>query len=76
MKVGNVVARKDGKQLRSGSEAYGGGILVSLDPFILVSEGLDMQWNTLNKEDFTVYKNMTLTDEQLQPFLKRAKLID
>ncbi len=43
MLVGNLALRKDGSQLRSGAETYGGGIVVSVNPFVLVSEGCDMR---------------------------------
>jgi hypothetical protein len=53
MKIGSIVKRKDGRELRSGSSAYGAAIVVSLEPFILVSEHADMRWSaTVKKEEF------------------------
>ncbi len=71
MKVGNIGVRKDGNMLRSGAEAYGGGIVVSFEPFVLVSESCDMRWGALDINDFEVYKNMMLSDEEMIPFLEK-----
>lgn len=71
MKAGSVAVRKDGTMLRSGSEAYPGGIIVRVDPFVLMSEGMDMTWSTLDIEDFEPYKDIVLSDEEMKPFLEK-----
>lgn len=73
MRVGSVVVRKDGNMLRSGAEVYSGAIVVSIEPFVLISEGRDMKWSTLAKEDFKSYKDMVLSDEEMKPFFERNK---
>ncbi|BCG50135.1 hypothetical protein [Ralstonia phage RP13] len=53
IKVGDIVRRNDGQNLRSGAEMYGAAICVSLAPFVLVSEHADMRWeSTVSIEDF------------------------
>ena len=74
MKIGNAVVRKDGTQLRSGCESYGGGVVVSIEPFILVSDTLDMKWVTLDIDDFEIYKDIKLTDEQMIAYIERGRI--
>lgn len=51
--VGDRVRPRLGVFLRSGSEAYGGAICVSVNPFVLVSAQGDMRWEaTIRIEDF------------------------
>jgi hypothetical protein len=47
-----------GHQLRSGCEAYEDAVVVSIDPFVLVSEEGDMRWEgTVKREDFELSSN-------------------
>jgi hypothetical protein len=52
--VGSIVRKSDGQPLRSGCQAYGGATVVSLDPFVLVSECADMRWGSLKQDEFDV----------------------
>ena len=57
---GKVVAPKRGcDPLRSGAEAYPGAVVVSIEPFMLVSEFGDMMWSTRRIEDFEVVGEAT-----------------
>lgn len=53
MKVGDfVIAKSEAHPLRSGAEWYPRAVVVSLEPFALVSEGGDMMWTcTMKPED-------------------------
>ena len=44
--VGDLVVREDGAYLRSGSEAYGLGIVIQSDPLVLASQDGDMRWES------------------------------
>lgn len=53
LKVGDIVRPMEGFHLRSGGQAYGGAIVVSVTPFVLVSEHADMKWSaTVKIENF------------------------
>lgn len=53
MEVGALAIRKDGGMMRSGAQAYAGGVVAQVEPFILISEGADMLWSaTVKREDF------------------------
>jgi len=53
--IGDVVCRKDGDFLRSGCSAFNMAIVISLDPFAIVSEAGDMLWqNSVVPLDFRV----------------------
>lgn len=56
MKIGHLVApTKDGKgSLRSGAEAWRVAVVVSVEPFVMVSEGATMKWSAQNPDDFDV----------------------
>lgn len=52
MKVGDIVEAAPGRVLRCGSGWYPNAVIVSMDPFTLVSEEGDMMWSvTFDKED-------------------------
>lgn len=52
-KVADIVALRDGKSLRSGTEAYRQAVVISIEPFVMCSMGADMRWQyTVAKEDF------------------------
>lgn len=44
MNIGDVVTAVPGFYLRCGSGVYTHAVVVSLDPFVLVSESGDMMW--------------------------------
>jgi hypothetical protein len=44
--VGDIVGRKDGRCLRSGCSAYATAVVISLEPFAIVSETGDMLWQS------------------------------
>lgn len=46
MRVGWIVARKDGNHLRSGASAYEDAVVVQSDPLVLVSRETDMRWKS------------------------------
>ena len=54
MNIGDlVVPVSDEYQLRSGCSYYSGAVVVSLDPFVLVSTLGDMRWGcTVKRENF------------------------
>lgn len=57
LEIGSIVKpTKESKFiLRSGSGQYDSAIVVSIDPFVLVSEETDMRWSaTIKKEYFEV----------------------
>lgn len=56
MKIGHLVApTKDSKgSLRSGAEAWRVAVVVSVEPFVMVSEGATMKWSAQNPDDFEV----------------------
>jgi len=57
MEIGDIVKpTKESKYvLRSGCSIYGNAIVISVDPFILVSGETDMRWSaTVKKENFYV----------------------
>lgn len=47
-----VVPKSETDPLRSGSSAYGAGVVACLDPFLVVSRETDMCWSTKKPEDF------------------------
>jgi hypothetical protein len=53
--VGQIVEPIPPTQLRSGGEAYGSAIVISVEPFVLVSKRADMRWSaTIKREKFVV----------------------
>lgn len=54
IEVGHIVRPTDGDQLRSGCEAYGAAVCISVEPFILVSEHADMRWSTKTADKFEI----------------------
>ncbi len=62
MEIGDIVQVKDSSRyvLRCGSGSYCEAVVVSVDPFILVSIEADMRWKaTIRKEDFEVIGQAT-----------------
>lgn len=53
VRIGDIVMPISGANLRSGASVYNSAVVMTLDPFVLVSEGTDMKWSTLRVEDFT-----------------------
>jgi hypothetical protein len=50
IEIGDYVATKDGYYLRSGASMYIWAVVVSLDPFVLVSETFDMLWTKITPD--------------------------
>ena len=50
---GAIVEAQEGYELRSGGSAYDCAIVVSVEPFIMVSRDADMKWVTKKKENYT-----------------------
>ena len=51
--VGDLVApNSTGYSLASGCSYYDQAVVVCINPFVLVSEGGDMRWNTLDPENY------------------------
>jgi hypothetical protein len=72
MEIGDIVKPKPESLfiLVSGCDRYDKAIVVSLDPFVLVSEGTDMKWqHTIQKEWFDVIDRAT--PKLLKKCLKR-----
>lgn len=70
MRVGDIVVPKPGHWLRSGCSAYDSAVVVSMEPFILVSKETDMKWSaTVKPENFTV--SSIATDAMLERCMKR-----
>jgi hypothetical protein len=74
MKIGNFVKPKPNSkfQLRSGSSFYSYAIVVSLQPFILVSHSGDMRWeSTITVDDFEV--DGEASSDELRICMKRLE---
>lgn len=52
--VGDIVSPKPGHNLRSGAEAYGAAVVVSVEPFVMVSSEADMRWGCEEACDYVV----------------------
>lgn len=53
LRIGHRVSRIDGECLRSGASTYTSAIVVSTDPFVLVSDDTTMKWQeTVKASDF------------------------
>lgn len=52
--VGNLVKAINGNALACGSGVYPGAIVVSVEPFVMVSESTDMRWGCFPIEDVEV----------------------
>jgi hypothetical protein len=50
--IGDIVAPKSGDQMRSGAEAYSSAVVVSVEPYIMVSRRGDMKWSQQKAEDY------------------------
>lgn len=50
LRIGDIVKPKEG-QLRSGACTYPNAVIISLDPFVMVDQTLDMRWGTTYKEE-------------------------
>ena len=61
MQVGNVVIPKNGTFLRSGNAQYNAAVIISIEPFILVSFQGDMKWSSHKSENFTTNGDATKT---------------
>ena len=56
MEIGDLVkpTKESNFILRSGASYYLDAVIVSMEPFVLVSWETDMLWNETNKKDFIV----------------------
>lgn len=56
MEIGDLVASKNSltDPLRSGAELYFRAVVVSVDPFVMISEQADMRWSTWDIDRVTV----------------------
>lgn len=62
MQVGAAVKPADGRPMFSGSQTYGGAIVLSMEPFVLTSVDGDMRWaSTVQPQDFAVFGQVTKT---------------
>jgi len=72
MKVGSIVEPAKGEiQLACGGGIYDSAVVISLDPYIMVSKSADMRWSSQKQEDYTVIGEAT--DEQLATCMNRLK---
>lgn len=71
MKIGAIVEPKDERNpLCCGSGVYQDAIVVSMNPFVLVSRGADMKWSaTVEESEYKV--TGTATQEQLEKCQRR-----
>jgi hypothetical protein len=69
--VGSYVVPSDDHYFHSGSGAYIGAIVISLDPFIMVSEHGDMRWSQIRPENVKVVARVT--DYVLNRCMKRLQ---
>jgi len=68
--VGDLVTPVEGVQLASGCGYYYGAVVVSMDPFVLVSEEADMRWeHTVHPSNFNYYSKCP--EDTFQKCLKR-----
>jgi len=70
MKQGDIVIEIDGHNL-SGPWHYTHAIVVSMDPFILMSEDADMRWNLQEAKDFKAIGRAF--PKQLKQAMRRLK---
>lgn len=54
MKVGDIVVAKPGHCLCCGSGVYSHAIVISVEPFIMVSEKTDMRWSCFSRDNVQV----------------------
>lgn len=52
--VGDIVAPVQGHQLHDGSGLYGAAVVVSVEPYVMVSESAGMRWSQQKAKDFLV----------------------
>lgn len=74
--VGDIVVSKDPQRhpLRSGAEWYTEAVVVSVEPFVLVSLRADMRWqSTVNPERFTVIGSLGSDSDQLEKCMRRLE---
>jgi hypothetical protein len=71
MSIGSIVKPKNPEfnPLRSGGSAYGAAIVISMEPFVIVSEQADMRWGTKEASSMEVFGKAT--DEQLAVAMTR-----
>ena len=71
MEIGDYVApNKRGLYLRSGSQSYTYAVVISLNPFVIVSPKADMRWeSTVSIIDFDVIGRAD--DETISKCMKR-----
>lgn len=60
IKVGDIVEAKPGSALVCGSGRYPSAIVVSVEPFVMVSEGADMRWSCFPIEDVKFIGNASI----------------
>jgi hypothetical protein len=69
MCVGCIVQANGGYGLRSGGSAYDCAVVVSVNPYIMMSEAADMKWTAQKKENYTVIG--TASEEVLAKCMSR-----
>lgn len=69
LEVGAIVKHYDESGLRCGSGVYPYAIVVSMEPFVLVSESSDMRWGGIPRAALTVIGKAT--DKQLEVCKRR-----
>ena len=68
--LSDIVMRKDGQEFRSGCCADPEAVVISVDPFICVSEGGDMKWSRLNEEE-VYFTGRQATPAQMKVYNRR-----
>lgn len=54
MEIGSLVAPSKGDPLTSGCSVYAAAVVISVQPFVLISEEGDMRWTQRHRDDFKV----------------------
>lgn len=72
MKIGDIV-RPDKPEglLRSGCSEYGGAVVTSVDPFVLVSEHCDMCWKSMDAENYFIAGS--ISPQELDKYIERGR---
>lgn len=71
MRVGDFVEPKHPHVLRSGCSQYSRAVVVSIDPFVLVSEHADMKWSSTVKKENFIQTGDSMEDGPLEQCLDR-----
>ena len=68
--IGDIVERKDGQEFRSGCCSDPEAVVISVDPFVLVSEGGDMRWSRLDEREVR-FTGRRATDDDMKRYNRR-----